>query len=99
MKISRVIPVAGILTLLPCGAAFTQSPSQIPPGAGVGVERQPPGSHFNPTNPPPAARQPSAMSPDKRAISLRCSQQAHAKGLHGNARKAFLGRCTRGGSY
>ena len=36
MKISRILPVVGILTLLPCGAAFSQSPNQIPPGAGVG---------------------------------------------------------------
>jgi hypothetical protein len=36
MKISRILPVAGILTLLACSAAFTQTPS-IPPGAGVGA--------------------------------------------------------------
>ena len=52
MKIGRILPVVGIATLLACGAAFSQSP-QIPPGAGVGVDRQPPGSRFrNPTNPP-----------------------------------------------
>ena len=94
MKISRILPVAGILTLLACGTAFTQSPNQIPPGAGVGVSRQPPGSQWrNPTNPPPAAAQPSATSPDKRAISLSCSQQADAKGLHGEAREAFRSQC------
>jgi hypothetical protein len=38
MKISRILSVAAILTLLACGAAFTQTPS-IPPGAGVGVHR------------------------------------------------------------
>ena len=77
MKISRILPVVGILILLPCGAAFSQSPTQIPPGAGVGVERQPPGSRFRePTNP-----------------SLSCSQQANAKGLQGKAREAFLSQC------
>jgi hypothetical protein len=87
MKISRILPVVGILTLLACGAAFAQSPNQIPPGAGVGVNRQPPGSEWrNPTNPPPATAQPSATSRGKRAISLNCSQQADAKGLHGKAR-------------
>ena len=87
MKISRILPVVGILTLLPCGAAFSQSPNQIPPGAGVGVDRQPPGSRFRePTNPRPAAAQPSA-------ISLSCSQQANAKGLQGKAREAFLSQC------
>jgi psiF repeat-containing protein len=99
MKISRILPVVGILTLLACGAAFSQSP-QIPPGAGVGVDRQPPGSRFrNPTNPPPTAAQPSATRPDKRAISLSCSQQANAKGLHGKARKAFRSQCMRSGGH
>jgi len=87
MKISRILPVVGILILLPCGAAFSQSPTQIPPGAGVGVERQPPGSRF---------REP---SPHKRAISLSCSQQANAKGLHGKARKAFRSQCKRSGGH
>ena len=99
MKISRVLPVVGILTLLASGPAFTQTPP-IPPGAGVGVNRQPPGSHWrNPTNPPPAATQPSATSPNKRAISLSCSQQADAKGLHGKARKAFRSQCKRSGGH
>ena len=99
MKISRILPVVGILTLLACGAAFSQSPPG-PVGAGVGVDRQPPGSRFrNPTNPPPTAAQPSATSPDKRAISLRCTQQADAKGLHGKARKAFRSKCQRSGGH
>jgi hypothetical protein len=83
MNISRILPVAGILTLLACGAALSQSPNQIPPGAGAGVDRQPPGSGWrDPANPP-----------DKRALSLSCSQQADAKGLQGEARKAFRSQC------
>jgi hypothetical protein len=59
MKISRVLPLAGILTLLACGAAFAQN--QIPVGAGAGADRQPPGSGWrDPTKSPPAAAQPSA---------------------------------------
>ena len=77
MKISRILPVAGILILLACGEAFAQSPNQIPVGAGSEVDRQPPGSRFRePTNP-----------------SLSCSQQANAKGLQGKAREAFLSQC------
>jgi hypothetical protein len=48
MKISGILAVVGVvvgLTLLHCGAAFSQSPS-IPVGAGVGVHRQAPGSRF-----------------------------------------------------
>jgi hypothetical protein len=68
MKISRILPVAGILSLLACGAAFAQSPP-IPPGAGVGVHRQPPGSrfHHHPTHHTRAAAHRSATSPHKRA--------------------------------
>ena len=67
MKISRVLAVAGTLTLLACGAAFAQSPNQIPVGAGSEVDRQPAGSGWrDPTNPPPAAAQPSAKSAAKR---------------------------------
>jgi hypothetical protein len=84
MKTSRILPVVGILTLLATGAAFTQSPNQIPPGAGVGADRQPPGSQWrDPTNP--------AISAEKRPTS--CSRQAEAKGLHGEARLAFLSQC------
>jgi hypothetical protein len=90
MKINRILSVSVILTLLACGSAFTQSPNQIPPGAGVGVDRQPPGSQWRD---PAAAAQPSAASADKRAPS--CSQQADAKALQGDARLAFLSQCVR----
>jgi hypothetical protein len=75
MKISRILPVAGILTLLACGAAFAQM-APIPPGSGVGVSRQPPGSHFqhhprkphhHPTKSKGAAAHRSATSADKPA--------------------------------
>ena len=55
MKNSTAFAVAGLFSLFTCGAAFAQSPSQIPVGAGTHVTRQPAGSRFrNPTNPSPA---------------------------------------------
>jgi hypothetical protein len=55
MKNSTAFAAAGLIWLFACGAAFAQSPSQIPVGAGANVTRQPAGSRFrNPTNPPPA---------------------------------------------
>jgi len=67
MKISRILPVAGILIPLACGEAFAQSPNQIPVGAGSEVDRQPAGSGWrDPTKSPPAAAQPSAKSAAKR---------------------------------
>jgi hypothetical protein len=84
MKISRILPAVGILTLLASSAAFTQSPP-IPPGAGVGVNRQPPGSEWrDPTK------------PSGRAIPLSCARQADAKGLQGEARMAFRSQCESG---
>jgi hypothetical protein len=50
---------------------------------------------------PPAAAAPppakSTMSPEKKAISKACSDQATAKGLHGKARKKFRAECKRHG--
>jgi hypothetical protein len=45
--------------------------------------------------PPPPAK--SSMSPEKKAISKACSDQANAKGLHGKARKKFRAECKRHG--
>ena len=58
MKNSTAFAAAGLISLFAWGAAFAQSPSQIPLGAGANVTRQPAGSRFrnpaNPANPPPA---------------------------------------------
>ncbi|MGB6759306.1 MAG: PsiF family protein [Xanthobacteraceae bacterium] len=43
----------------------------------------------------PAARAPAAT--DKKAISKSCSDEANAKGLHGNARKKFRSECKHNG--
>ena len=85
MKLNRILPVAGVLTLL-AGAAFAQY--AIPAGAGAGVYRPSPGHPVgHAVNPrPPGAR-----------ANKSCSQQAAAQGLHGKARKTFLGKCTRSG--
>jgi len=55
MKNSTACAPAGLTPLFAWGAAFAQSPSQIPVGAGTSVTRQPAGSRFRtPPNPPPA---------------------------------------------
>jgi hypothetical protein len=70
MKISRILAVAGTLTLLACGAAFAQSPNQIPVGAGVAADRQPAGFGWrDPTKSSSTAAQPSATG--KRTIVAR----------------------------
>jgi opacity protein-like surface antigen len=55
MKNSTAFAAAGLFSLFAWGAAFAQSPSQIPVGAGTSVTRQPAGSRFRtPPNAPPA---------------------------------------------
>ena len=46
MKNSTAFAAAGLISLFAWGAAFAQSPSQIPVGAGANVTRQPAGSRF-----------------------------------------------------
>jgi hypothetical protein len=100
MKLNRILPLAGVLTLL-AGAALAQSP-QIPAGAGAGVYRPAPGSPVGgavnprPSAPPAAAQTPAADSA-RQAVSKSCSQQADAQGLHGKARKTFREKCKRSG--
>ena len=90
MKLNRILPIAGVLTLL-AGAALAQGPGTIiSPGAGAGVYRPPLGARVGQTmNPRDRA--------NNQAVSKSCSQQAAAQGLHGKARKAFLGKCMRSG--
>jgi hypothetical protein len=39
----------------------------------------------------------SKMTMDKKAVSKACSDQANAKGLHGQARKKFRSECKKAG--
>lgn len=58
---NSTVAAAGLISLLLCGAAFAQSPNQIPVGAGANVTRQPAGSR-SPANPPPAVVAPVAVA-------------------------------------
>jgi hypothetical protein len=75
--------VAAILLSLAVGfgTAWAQDQSQAPAPAAA-----------------PAAKAPKAeMSPEKKAISKKCSDLANAKGLHGKERKKFRADCKRKG--
>jgi hypothetical protein len=93
MKLNRILPVAGVLTLLagaalaqvniPAGAGAALAQVNIPAGAGAGVYRPPPGTQVGPAvNPPPAA-----------APTKSCSQQVDELGLRGTERQTFLDKC------
>ncbi|WP_296713745.1 PsiF family protein [Rhodoblastus sp.] len=99
MKLNRILPLAGVLTLL-AGAALAQV--NIPAGAGAGAYRPAPGAPVGgAVNPrpsaPPAAAQAPAADANRQAVSKSCSQQADAQGLHGKARKSFREKCKRNG--
>lgn len=95
MKIKKILPLAGVLTLL-AGAALAQV--SFPAGAGVGVYRAPPGSHVGEAiNPQRAAAHPPRTDANRQAVSNSCSQQADVKGLHGKARRNFRGKCKKSG--
>jgi hypothetical protein len=47
--------------------------------------------------PAPATGAPAKSDADKKAISKACSDQANAKGLHGDARKKFRSECKKNG--
>ena len=88
MKLNRILPVAGVLTLL-AGAAFAQA--NLPAGGEAGVYRPRPGGHVDVDRTFDPARA------NERAVSKSCSQQADAQGLHGKARKTSLDKCRRSG--
>jgi hypothetical protein len=57
-------------------------------GAGAAFAQAP-----APAAPAAPAAAPSKMTPEKKAVSKACSDQADAKGLHGKERKKFRSEC------
>jgi hypothetical protein len=89
VKLNRILPVAGALTLL-ASAALAQAPN-FPAGGEAGVYRPRPGAHVD------VDRTFDPAVTNKRAVSMSCSQQADARGLHGKARQTFRDKCVRRG--
>jgi hypothetical protein len=81
MTKTSVVAAALLALAIGVGPALAQQDQQAPPAGAA--------------PPPPPAR--STMSPERKAISKACSDQANAKGLHGKARKKFRAECKRHG--
>ncbi|MBN8969870.1 MAG: phosphate starvation-inducible protein PsiF [Rhizobiales bacterium] len=80
--------VAACASLLLAGSAFAQTPA---PATGTA-----PAAKSAPAKSAPAAStKPAAAKPARSAVSLDCSKQADAKGLHGKERKKFRSDCKR----
>jgi psiF repeat len=85
-NMKSVIGAALLLLAMGIGGAGAQTPAPTTPA---------PAAQPAPTAKPAA---PAMAAPsDKKAISKSCTDQANAKGLHGNARKKFRSECKKNG--
>ena len=78
---SRALATAFAFLLL-MGSALAQAPTPAAPAPAPAAK----------TMAPPAAAEKKAAKP-RTAVSLECSKQADAKGLHGEERKKFRSEC------
>jgi hypothetical protein len=63
-------------------------------GAGPALAQQ---DQQPPAAPPAKSTTKSTMTPEQKAVSKACSDQANAKNLHGDERKKFRAECKRKG--
>jgi hypothetical protein len=77
--------IAACASLLLAGSAFAQTPAPAT-GAAPAAKSAPAKS---------TSAKPAAAKPERSAVSLDCSKQADAKGLHGKERKKFRSQCKR----
>jgi invasion protein IalB len=81
MKFSSRIAIAAVASLMLVGAASAQTPAPATTPAA-----------------PAATAAPAAKTAKARTdVSLECSKQADAKGLHGKERKTFRSTCKKAG--
>ncbi len=81
--------MAACASLLLAGSAFAQTPA---PATSTPAAKSAPAT---PAVAKPAVAKPAAAKPERGAVSLDCSKQADAKGLHGKERKKFRSQCKR----
>lgn len=80
--------IVACASLLLAGSAFAQTPA---PATGTA-----PTAKSAPAKSAPAtSAKPATAKPERSAVSLDCSKQADAKGLHGKERKKFRSACKR----
>jgi hypothetical protein len=85
-KTRTIVAALAAVTLLSCGSTAALSQAAQP--------ATPPGAK----SAPPAATMPAPAASDKTsqprsAVSIECSKEADAKGLHGKARREFRSEC------
>ncbi len=81
---SRLL-VTAAASLMLAGSALAQTTAPATPAT--------PSAKSAPASAPTKADTPKAAKPERTAVSLECSKQADAKGLHGKERKKFRSEC------
>ncbi len=81
---SRLL-VTAAASLMLAGSALAQTTAPATPAT--------PSAKPAPASAPTKADTPKAAKPERTAVSLECSKQADAKGLHGKKRKKFRSEC------
>ena len=85
MKLSSRAAIAGFASLMLIGAASAQTPAA--PAAAPAAKAAPADTKATATK----------TAKPRTEISLECSKQADAKGLHGKERHKFRAECKKGG--
>lgn len=85
--------IVACASLLLAGSAFAQTAA--PATTTAPAAKSAPAKSAPATSAKPAAAKPAAAKPERSAVSLDCSKQADAKGLHGKERKKFRSACKR----
>lgn len=81
--------VTAAASLMLAGSALAQTPAPATPAT--------PSAKPAPASAPTKADTPKAAKPERTAVSLECSKQADAKGLHGKERRKFRSECKKNG--
>jgi hypothetical protein len=88
MKFSSRAAIAAVASLMLIGAASAQTPAPTPAPATQSTPAE---------KTAPAAKTGAATAKPRTEVSLECSKQADAKGLHGKERKTFRSTCKKSG--
>ncbi|MCB1413972.1 MAG: phosphate starvation-inducible protein PsiF [Xanthobacteraceae bacterium] len=87
--LSTYLAAATVAAFVLTGTAFAQSTTTAP----AGQSKMAPAGKMAPAN----KMAPAKTKPERTAMSIECSKQADAKGLHGKARKKFRSECKKHG--
>lgn len=89
-NLSTCLAAAAVTAFVLTGTAFAQSTTTAP----AGQSKMAPADKMAPAG----KMAPAKAKPERTALSIECSKQADAKGLHGKERKKFRSECKKSGA-